>query len=219
MCCASAPAYSDAISATTWRGRSEVSSAHSTTAPVGEVAAEPAGAAHDVARVDPVGPLAQLLQERAADVLLDLLARLLDGDLGQRGHGGEVQELDRLGLRPPRLEQHDAADPLVAGRDRHLGDDLGRHRRHAATALLADVAAHRGRGRPRRPADATATPSRGTTIATGPPAAPAARSATAASPSPVSTASSICRCTARSRSTSDVAAGGVIQVRLACLPA
>ena len=33
MCCASAPGYSPAIVATTWRGRSVVSSAHSTTAP------------------------------------------------------------------------------------------------------------------------------------------------------------------------------------------
>src|SRR5918995_7278779 len=58
------------------------------------------------------------------------------------------------------------------------------------------------------PAEATATPSRGTTTTTGPPAASAARSATAPRPSPVSTASSICRCTARRRSTSDAAAGG-----------
>ena len=55
-----------------------------------------------------------------------------------------MQELDRLGLRPAGVEQHDAADPLVAGRDRHLGDDLGRHGRHAAPALLADVAADGG---------------------------------------------------------------------------
>src|SRR5687767_4285486 len=63
------------------------------------------------------------------------------------------------------------------------------------------------------PAEATATPSRGTTTTTGPPAASAARSATAARPSPVNTASSICRCTARSRSTSDVAAGGEMSGR------
>ncbi len=57
-----------------------------------------------------------------------------------------MQELDGLRVRPPGLEQHDAADPLVTGRDRHLGDDPGRHGRHAAAALLADVAPDRGQG-------------------------------------------------------------------------
>ena len=45
-----------------------------------------------------------------------------------------MQELDRLGLRAPGLEQHDTAEPLVAGRDRHLGDDVRGHGRDAAPA-------------------------------------------------------------------------------------
>ena len=59
-----------------------------------EVAAEPAGAADDLGRVH-VRPRAQLLEERAAQVLLDLLARLLDRHLGEAGDRREVQELER----------------------------------------------------------------------------------------------------------------------------
>ena len=130
MCCASAPGYSDGDQrhhVARALGR-QLRAQHDGAAR--EVAAEPAGAAHDVGRVEPVRPLAQLLEERAADVLLDLLARLLDRDLGERGDGGEVQELDRLGLRPAGREQHDAADPLVAGGDR----DLGHHARRGTGA-------------------------------------------------------------------------------------
>src|SRR3954464_5893735 len=100
MCWASAPGYSPAIVATTWRGRSVVSSAHSTTPP-GE-RSQPsrparrtssrgpgAGAAGALER-GPAGPRAQLLQERAAQVLLDLLARLLDRALRGAGGGGKL---------------------------------------------------------------------------------------------------------------------------------
>ena len=82
--------------ATTWRGRSVVSSAHSTTAPARQVAAQAPRAAHDLARLE-VGARAQVLEERAAQVLLDLLLGLLDRHLGERGDGREVQEVARLG--------------------------------------------------------------------------------------------------------------------------
>src|SRR3954452_12480428 len=58
------------------------------------------------------------------------------------------------------------------------------------------------------PSVSTATFSRGTTIATGAPAASAARAATRASPSPLRTASSISRWTARSRATRPAAPAG-----------
>ena len=105
-----------------------------------EVAAEPARAAHDLDRVH-VGPRAQLLEERAAQVLLDLLARLLDGHLGEAGHRREVQELEPLlvGL----AEQQHAPDRLVTRGDRDLAADARRHRGGAAARAVADVAAQR----------------------------------------------------------------------------
>ena len=117
-----------------------------------QVAAEPPRAAHDLRRVH-VRPRAQLLEERAAQVLLDLLARLLDGDLGQAGHRREVQELQRLVVR--LAEQQHAADRLVTRGDRHLAADRRRHRRGAAARDVADVAAQQPDvgGRPRRQRD------------------------------------------------------------------
>src|ERR671913_382593 len=107
MCCASAPGYSPEIVATTWRGRSVESSARST--PDHLVGVELVG----------LGP--QLLEEGAAQVLLDLLLGLLHGDLGERRHRGEVQELQRvLAERGLVAERQHVPDDLVAGRDRHL---------------------------------------------------------------------------------------------------
>ena len=164
-----------------------------------EVAAQPGGAAHDLVRVELVGLGAQLLEERAAQVLLDLLLGLLDGDLGERRDGGEVQELERvLAERGGLAEREHVADHLVAGGDRHLGRDAGR----ALLAPVADVAAEHAARRRRRRGLVTAAPRRGTTIATSVPAASAASSATRPSPSPPSTASTISRWTPRSRSTS-----------------
>ena len=150
-----------------------VSSAHSTTAPARQVAAQARRAAHDLARLE-VGPRAQVLQERAAQVLLDLLLGLLDGDLGQRGDGREVQELGgvrgRLGP-PPRSS---STAPTTSSPDAigTSAGSAGRHRRPAGRCTRSrDVAAQRPRacrlrGR-RRPRATTAAPSRGTTIATG----------------------------------------------------
>ncbi len=59
------------------------------------------------------------------------------------------------------------------------------------------------------PREATAAPSRGTTIATPAPAASAASCATRPRPSPPSTASTISRWTARSRSTRATPAGSI----------
>jgi hypothetical protein len=73
-----------------------------------EVAAEPGGAPQHVVGVEIVAP-AQLLQERAAQVLLDLQPRLLDGDLGQARDRGDVQELERVGGRLLVAEQQHGA--------------------------------------------------------------------------------------------------------------
>jgi hypothetical protein len=137
MCCASAPGYSPAIVATTWRGRSVVSSAHSTTAPAREVAAEPARAAHDLDRVH-VGPRAQLLQERAAQVLLDLLARLLDGHLVRQATAARCRNSSAVSSGSPSSST--APDRLVARGDRDLAADERRHRARAAARAVADVA-------------------------------------------------------------------------------
>ena len=157
MCWASAPGCSPAIVATTCRGRSEDSSAHSATAPLREVAAEPGRAPQHLVGLDVVTP-AQLLQERPAQVLLDLQARLLDGDLGQAGHRGHVQELQRVGAR---------ARPRRAAARRRAA-----RRRWRSAPPRRRPAARRPRGRaPARPRSGAAP----TVSATGPEAAAAPR--------------------------------------------
>ena len=102
-----------------------------------EVAAQPARAAHDVARVQ-VLPGQQLLEEGAAKVLLGLVAGLGHGDLGQGGHRGHVQVLARV--RAAGAQQQHGAQLLAAGHDRHLGGDLGRPVGLAAGQPLGHVA-------------------------------------------------------------------------------
>ena len=174
-----------------------------------EVAAQPRAAAHElVGRQPAAGP--QILEERAAQVLLDLVARLLDRDLGQRRDGREMQVLGGLGGgRGRALEHEHRADGLVARRDRDLGGEAARRVRRAVLHEVGDVAPQLGQALGRRlPGGAmTAVPSRGMTIATDPPTASAASSATRSRPSPASTASTIRRCSPLSRSTRVAAVG------------
>ena len=111
-----------------------------------QVAAQACGAAHDLARLE-VWPRAQVLQEGAAQVLLDLLLGLLDGDLGQARDRGEVQEVRRLGIRPRPgrvriAQQHDRADDVVARLDRDLGRQRLGDLRRAVPDAVGDVAPH-----------------------------------------------------------------------------
>ena len=93
-----------------------------------------AGAPHDLARLE-VGPRAQVLEERAAQVLLDLLAASSTATSVSDATAAAVQELGgRRRRRRSAAQQQDGADQLVAGRDRHLGDDLRRHLRRAGRA-------------------------------------------------------------------------------------
>ena len=68
-----------------------------------KIAPQPGRPPQDLVGLDVVAP-AQLLQERATQVLLDLEARLLDGDLGQTRDRGHVQELEGVaaGASSPR---------------------------------------------------------------------------------------------------------------------
>jgi hypothetical protein len=110
-----------------------------------QVAAEAGGAAHHVVRVELIRLRAQLFEEGAAQVLLDLLLGLLDRDLGERGDGREMEELGRVRhRRAVAREQQHAADRLVPGADRHFSHDARRDRRRALLAPLARVAAQRG---------------------------------------------------------------------------
>jgi hypothetical protein len=108
----------------------------------GQVAAQAARAAHDLARLE-VRAGAEVLQEGAAQVLLDLLLGLLDRDLGQRGHRGQVEVLRGVGGGRMRAgERDDDADDLVPGGDRDLEREAGRDLRRAVGDPVADVAAH-----------------------------------------------------------------------------
>jgi hypothetical protein len=116
-----------------------------------EVAAQPRGPADDVARLD-VRSRAQVLEERAADVLLDLLLGLLDGDVGERGDGGEVQELARLGHRGRGADERDDAEQVVAALDRRLGAHRVGDRRGTPPRPLSDIPAQGRQGGGRRAA-------------------------------------------------------------------
>ena len=108
-----------------------------------QVAAQPAGAAHDLVRVEVLAG-AQVLQEGAAQVLLDLLLGLLDGDLGQAGDRRQVEELRRVrGRRRVAAQQQHGAHGLVARGDRHLRGDAGGHLGRPVLDAVADVAAQR----------------------------------------------------------------------------
>ena len=200
MCWASAPGCSPAIVATTWRGRSEDSSAHSATAP--RERSQPSRAAR---RSDLVA--ARGRRARAAPP-----GRSRAGSA--RPPAAPPRPRPRSGRRPRRragtpsasatgsslAEQQHGAELLVARGDRHLGHHARRapRRRGRAPARPRSGAAprssaHRARTRPPRPGAGRRSPPT-------PPVSPAASAATPSSPSPPSTASTIRRCTARSRS-------------------
>ena len=107
-----------------------------------QVTAQPAGAAHDLARLE-VRARAKVLEERAAQVLLDLLLGLLDRHLGQRRDGGEVQVLG--GLRrsacrgpPSRTTAPTTSSPDAIGTSMH---EARRDLRRPVLDAVGDVAA------------------------------------------------------------------------------
>ena len=110
--------------------------------------------------------------------------------------GAGTRSASARGLAVAGEQQH-RADELVAARDRRLAGDAGRHRapagrgrgRRRSGAAPRAARLRRRRARPR--------PSRGTTIATGAPAARAASAATRSRPSPCRTASTISQVHAR----------------------
>ena len=205
MCWASAPGWSPEIVATTCRGRSAVSSAQSTTTPRDR--SQPSRPARrTISRGAEVRARADVLEERAAQVLLDLLARLLDRDLGQRGDRGDVEELGGVGRAA--CARRAAAGRRRPGPRRSRSAPRRRPRRghlgRAAADLLADVAAELlervlvAARRPRPPSPRAAArrsrPARRRRAT--------ASAATCARPSPPSTASTIARWTSRRRATS-----------------
>ena len=141
MCWASAPGYSPAIVATTWRGRSVVSSAHSTTAPRVEVAAQARRAPQRPRAGVEVRPRAQLLEERAAQVLLDLVLRLLDRHLGERRRRPRGAGTRRRRARAAPSPASSSTAPTISSPD---GD---RHLRRDAVGHLGGPAAQAGRRR------------------------------------------------------------------------
>ena len=196
MCCASAPGYSPAIVATTWRGRSVVSSAHSTTAPRDRSqpsrparrtisAGSMSGRERSSSRNEPrrFCSTSSRASSTATSVRQATAARCRNSSASSSASPSSstrpiVSSPEAIGTSPPMLRRH------------RRGAAAGDGRRRSG-------AAHRGR--PWRPATAPTGPSRGITIATGEPAASAASSATRPSPSPASTESTIFRWTERSR--------------------
>ena len=179
MCWASAPGYSPAIVATTWRGRSVVSSAHSTTAP-----RERSQPSRPARRTISTGSMSA--RERSSS--RNEPRRFCSTSSRASSTATSVRQATAARCRNSSAvlvglaEHQHAADRLVAGGDRHLAADVRRHRRRAAAGAVADVAAQRADVGHRARATAPPAPSRGITIATGAPAASAASSATRAEP-------------------------------------
>ena len=118
-------------------GRPPARVGHERHRPLGQVAAQPPRTTDDVARLEVVAR-PQLLQERAAQRLLGLVARLGHRDLGQRGDRGDVQVL--AGVGGPRAEHQHGSELLAAGDDRHLGHHLRRALGLTARQLRGDIA-------------------------------------------------------------------------------
>src|SRR4051812_29688867 len=224
MCCASAPGCSPAIVATTWRGRSVVSSAHSTTAP--RARSHPSRAARRTtsrgssssararssSRKEPrrFCSTSSLASSTATSVREATAARWRNSSAS--GGGGPAPSSRTPPITSsPELIGTSAAMPggTCTGRRGEAGDepDAGSSGRNALPPGEAEARSATYRRSSARsiagPGDVTAAPRRGMTIATAPPAASAASSATRPRPSPPSTASTISRWTARSRSISD----------------
>ncbi len=174
-CCASAPGSSPAIVAMTWRGRSVVSSAQSTTAP--RERSQPRRVARRTISRGSRSVRARRSSRNEPRRFCSTSSRAsLDRDLGEAGDRGEVQELGGVGRRPsgppsgpcssttaptsssPEEIGASAATAFgtLAGRSRHPVVDVAAHRlRHVAAGPGSRDAPRRSR--------------RGTTIATGPP--------------------------------------------------
>ena len=115
---------------------------------------------------------AQVLEEGAAQVLLDLLLGLLDGDLGQACDRRQVEELRRVGgggagpLSSSTAPTASSPEAIGTSAATSAGTSAGR-----SLHAVADVAPQRATtssAPPRRPAGATAAaPRRGRTMATG----------------------------------------------------
>ena len=106
-----------------------------------EVAAQARAAAYELVGRQRAAR-AQVLEERAAQVLLDLVARLLDRDLGQRGDGREMQVLGGFAGGGRRAVEHEhRADGLVARRDRDLAGKPARRVRQAVLHEIGHIAA------------------------------------------------------------------------------
>ena len=115
---------------------------------LGDVAPHPPRAPQDVRGVQVVA-LEQLLEQRAAQRLLGLVAGVRHGDLRQCGHRRHVEVLAGVG---PALAQHQhGAQLLAARRDRHLGHDLRRSLGVGAGQPRRHVALERRRAARRRP--------------------------------------------------------------------
>ena len=155
MCWASAPGYSPAIVATTWRGRSVVSSAHSTTAP-----RERSQPSRPARRTISTGSMSA--RERSSS--RNEPRRFCSTSSRASSTATSVRQATAARCRNSSAvlvglaEQQHAADRLVARGDRHLAADVRRHRGRAAAGAVGDVAAQRAdvghrAGRQRRRAE------------------------------------------------------------------
>src|SRR3954468_11584095 len=198
MCWASAPACSPAIVATTWRGRSVESSAHSATAPCER--SQPSRAARrrissgsrssrarSSSRNEPrrFCSTSSRASSTATSVRQATAARCRNSSASADGSASPSSSTAPSCSSPEAIGTS-AATPGGTAAARPRGGPAAWRRRAPASATVPDAAA---------------APRRGTTMATTPPVSPAARAATPSRPSPPSTASTIRRCTERSRST------------------
>ena len=168
MCWASAPPYSPVMSATTWRGRSEVSLAQSATPPC-ERSQPRRPARRTISR-------ASIASGRVRSSSSSDPRRFCSTSSRASAIATSVSDATAARCRnsgaatsAASVEQEHGADDLVARRDRHLGDDAVRHPHGAVAQLVDDVTAQRVDALDRR---RRAPPPR---PAAGPPRRPARR--------------------------------------------
>ena len=148
MCWASAPGCSPAIVATTCRGRSEESSAHSATAPFER--SQPSRAARRSTSSGSRSSRPRSSSRNEPRRFCSTSSRASSTATSVRhATAATCRNSSASGRRLVLAEQQHGAELLVAGGDRDLRDHARRHSRRAAARPLADVAAQRARD-PRR---------------------------------------------------------------------
>src|SRR4051812_19304437 len=197
MCWASAPGCSPAIVATTWRGRSEDSSAHNATAPLER--SQPSRAARRSTSSGSRSSRPRSSSRKEPRRFCSTSSRASSTATSVRHATAATCRNSRASAAgwssPSSRTAPSCSSPVAIGTSATTPGGTAAARDRARSPTYRRSPARSATG-----PDAAAAPRRGTTIATTPPVSDAAKPATPSRPSPLRTASTIRRCTALTRS-------------------